>query len=282
MLQQPRLAVIKLAPPAQHAAARRAPRTVHRARATLDAETPLAPVPSPECAAAKAALRRLLAGTGRGLEASAATRVRIAEAQLSLEAHGTDLDLDTLAGTWRLEYTTAADVLVLLEAERRSFGLLRIGEIYQCFDAYGNIENVIRCSAPPLLAPEGATLRVAARFARAGARTLRLWFDSASLGELRISELLESAIAPALLPRTPPQMMLLQALRAAKLTLPLPGLGRPGEPDADGNPGCATAAGVVWALRCCVAFVGVLTRVACLLACLVAQARRRGGGQLFT
>jgi hypothetical protein len=45
-----------------------------------------------------------------------------------------------LAGTWRLEYTTAADVLLLLEAERRApFGLLRFGDIYQSFDAYGNM-----------------------------------------------------------------------------------------------------------------------------------------------
>jgi hypothetical protein len=109
-------------------------------------------------------------------------------------------------------------------------------------------ENVIRVSGPLLApasplrsgasAPAGATLRVGARYARAGARTLRLWFQNVELGELRIADALEAAIAPALLPRTPPQMLLLQALRAAKITLPLPGLGAPGEPDADGAPGC--------------------------------------------
>ncbi len=113
-------------------------------------------------------------------------------------------------------------------------------------------ENVIKVSGPLLSAvsplgsgagaPAGATLRVAARYARAGARTLRLWFDSASLGEVRISDALETLLVPALLPRTPPQMLLLQALRGARLTLPLLGLGAPGAPGADGEPGRGGAA----------------------------------------
>jgi hypothetical protein len=65
-----------------------------------------------------------------------------------------------LAGTWRLEYTTAADVLVILEAERRApFGLLRFGDIYQSFDAWGNM-----CVARAVhLRCVGARVRVCAR-----------------------------------------------------------------------------------------------------------------------
>jgi hypothetical protein len=158
-----------------------------------------------------------------------------------------------LAGTWRLEYTTSADVLLLLEAERASFGLLSLGDIYQSFDAWGNIENVIRASVPLLLqppsplgsgaaAPAGATLRVAARYAVAGAKTLRLWFDTAALGDVNINATLEAIIAPALLPRTPPPMLLLQWLKDARLEVPLRlGLGGGPDPSADGG-GCVCLA----------------------------------------
>ena len=104
-----------------------------------------------------------------------------------------------LSGRWRLVYTTASDVLVLLEAERASFGLLQIGDIYQSFDAYGSVENLIYASATPFLVPDaGVALRVRARYAVAGSRSIRLAFE----------------------------MWLLQALRELNITLPLPGQGR--------------------------------------------------------
>ena len=132
-----------------------------------------------------------------------------------------------LSGRWRLVYTTASDVLVLLEAERASFGLLQIGDIYQSFDAYGSVENLIYASATPFLVPDaGVALRVRARYAVAGSRSIRLAFEDVSLGDVRISDTLETLLAPALLPRTPPQMWLLQALRELNITLPLPGSGR--------------------------------------------------------
>jgi hypothetical protein len=132
-----------------------------------------------------------------------------------------------LSGRWRLTYTTASDVLVLLEAERASFGLLQVGEIYQSFDAYGSVENLIYASATPFLVPDaGVALRVRARYAVAGSRSIRLAFEDVSLGDVRISDTLETLLAPALLPRTPPQMWLLQALRELNITLPLPGSGR--------------------------------------------------------
>ena len=236
---------------------------------------------SDKCEEAKVRLFRLVDGTQRGISASRATRVAIQEAALALEAYGQPLDLDgasvglvvrdslgpgltrvfcdrtatVLSGRWRLCYTTASDVLVLLEAERASFGLLQIGDsafiarprhshrrlltlltlpgvrvrysVFQSFDSYGSVENLIYASATPFLVPDaGVALRVRARYAVAGSRSIRLAFESASLGDVRINETLETLVAPALLPRTPPQMWLLQALRELNITLPLPGSGR--------------------------------------------------------
>jgi hypothetical protein len=89
------------------------------------------------------------------------------------------------------------------------------------------VENLIFASATPFLVPEaGAALRVRARYAVAGERSIRLAFQEASVGDVRISDTLETVLAPALLPRTAPQMWLLQALREFNITLPLPGAGR--------------------------------------------------------
>jgi hypothetical protein len=161
--------------------------------------------------------------------------VAVQEAALELEAFGKTLDLQLLAGRWRLVYTTASDVLVLLEAERASFGLLRIGDICQSFDTYGGVENLIYASAPPFMSD--VALRVRAKYAVAGTRSIRLAFQEASLGDVKISETLETLIAPAVLPRIAPQMWLLQALRELNITLPLPGAGRAidaGPEDVDG------------------------------------------------
>ena len=65
------------------------------------------------------------------------------------------------------------------------------------------------------------TLRVGARYTRESSRTLRLYFEEARIGGLRISELTESLLAPALLPRNFLQMRLLQWLRDAEVTFPL-------------------------------------------------------------
>jgi len=192
-------------------------------------------------ASAKAAMLRLIDGSQRGMSASRATRVAVQEAVVSLEAFGGALDLEVLAGRWRLLYTTAADVLVLLEAEKRSFGLLTINDIYQSFDAYGAVENLIYASAPLLAPANGIAFRVNARYSRAGAKSIRLAFTDAGVSELQISDALEAAIAPALLPRTPLQMALLQGLKSLNITLPLPGAGREVGEGADGVWGAANA-----------------------------------------
>ena len=109
--------------------------------------------------AAKRALNDAVEGTYRGAGASASERAAVEEAQVALEtldaAEGEDIDLDLLAGKWRLSYTTAADVLSVLRIQRDLGPLspVEVGDIYQSFSSDGRIENEIRLSVPFLLAP---------------------------------------------------------------------------------------------------------------------------------
>ena len=171
------------------------------------------------------------------MSATRLQRVAVQEAALSVEACGTTLDQAVLAGDWRLLYTTASDVLVLLEAANRSFGLLDVRDIQQNFDAFGRVENVINVSGPL----GDAVLRVRARYERAGDRTISLRFEEAGVNGVVPAPALETLLAPALLPRTAPQMMLLQAIRALNLFIPLPGIGRDVDGGADGMLGAANA-----------------------------------------
>lgn len=100
---------------------------------------PASPPPPPAedgaARSAKDALLRLVGGTQRGVAADAAARVAVQEAVLAVEARCAAGPLDTvgaLAGVWRLLYTTALDVLVLLEAERRQpLALFTVGDSAQ-------------------------------------------------------------------------------------------------------------------------------------------------------
>ena len=73
-------------------------------------------------------------------------------------------------------------------------------------------------------------LKVDADYAKAGARTLALTFQEAKVSEVRISDLAEAVIAPALLPRTSHQILL--AIKELELKFPLRGavtaMGMPG------------------------------------------------------
>lgn len=178
--------------------------------------------------------------TNRGCDADQERRVAVQEACLALDAFTPpeeELDTLLLAGAWRLLYTSALDVLVLLQAEKNSFGLLTVvrrifmttsrakqtrqGDIFQDFDAYGNVSNVIRLRG----VLGDATAKVRASYSRVGRRSLSLSFQDASLGDVRVGPTLESLVVPALLPRTPVQMGLLSALQALSITLPVPGGG---------------------------------------------------------
>ncbi|KAF2565256.1 hypothetical protein F2Q68_00023680, partial [Brassica cretica] len=65
------------------------------------------------------------------------------------------IDLMKLDGTWRLQYTSAPDVVVLFEAASR-FPFFQVGQIFQKFECRdrsdgGIIRNVVQWSVPSLL-----------------------------------------------------------------------------------------------------------------------------------
>ncbi|KAK3266694.1 hypothetical protein CYMTET_24704 [Cymbomonas tetramitiformis] len=154
--------------------------------------------------AAKRALLEAIDGTGRGSGATLEQRGSIAENQLAVEAFGGNIDVDELAGTWRLLYTSAPDVLPILQLQNSGF--VQVGDIYQAFTSEGQVENIVKFAVPFLLQESGAEgnggcLRVAASYNIRGPKTIALVFEEAKVGELRISELIETLLAPAVLPR---------------------------------------------------------------------------------
>jgi|TARA_B110000977_G_scaffold104482_1_gene136353 hypothetical protein len=211
---------------------------------------------------AKQTLSEACSGTFRGSVASHSERAAVEEAQVALErfttvlratdgeweaaADGTGattdadgasktrsgLNLNLLAGKWRLIWTNAGDVLSVLQLARRSFGLLEIGDITQSFTVDGKITNEIRIGVFGTTQPAtrggqnnatandaggGVALKVDANFSVMGGktngRTLALTFNSARLTELKISDLVETLVAPALLPRGGINHQILLALR---------------------------------------------------------------------
>lgn len=178
---------------------------------------------------AKLDLLRAVMDTKRGAQVSPDQRAAIEEAMVGVERFnaGTSLVLDELHGTWLLQYTTAPDVISLLQAAELPF--LQVGQVYQNFDCKGRtdggtVENIVRWSVPGLLqANEGATLIVTAKFSVASPRSIVLQFEEARVGEVEISAELETLIAPALLPRTFINLQILQFLRSLDLRFPLRG-----------------------------------------------------------
>ena len=230
-----------------------------RARATSTTDASQASV-----SAAKRALYDAVEGTYRGAGASASERAAVEEAQVALEtldvAGAADIDLELLSGKWRLVYTTAADVLSVLRIQRDLGPLspVEVGDIFQSFTADGRIENEIRLSVPFLLAPAtmgtdgGVALKVDADYAKCGARTLSLTFQEARVTEVRISDLAETLIAPALLPRGSINHQILLAIKELELRFPLrgavtamggPATGRPARGDDDGGGSRARSGG---------------------------------------
>ncbi|XP_020538556.1 probable plastid-lipid-associated protein 10, chloroplastic isoform X3 [Jatropha curcas] len=147
--------------------------------------------------------------TQRGLVTTADQRSSIEEALVDLEGYnkGAPIDLVQLDGTWRLQYTSAPDVLVLLESSAR-LPFLQVGQIFQKFECRdqsngGIVRNVVRWSIPTLLEEqEGATLLVSAKFDVVSVRNIYLQFEEISIQNIKISEELQALIAPAILPRS--------------------------------------------------------------------------------
>ncbi|XP_042456453.1 probable plastid-lipid-associated protein 10, chloroplastic isoform X2 [Zingiber officinale] len=190
-------------------------------------------------------LLRAVQDTQRGLSATADQRSAVEEALVSVEEYdaGSPVVLSKLDGTWRLNYTTASDVLVLFEAATR-LPFLQVGQIFQKFECKdrsdgGVVRNVVRWSISPLLEElEGATLVVSAKFSLLSKRNIFLQFEEVAVENIRISEELQALIAPAIFPRSYLSLQILQFIRSFRTQVPVSG------PDSfladDPREGCTT------------------------------------------
>ncbi|KAH7282514.1 hypothetical protein KP509_35G034200 [Ceratopteris richardii] len=130
-----------------------------------------------------------------------------------------------LDGTWMLLYTTASDVLSILQASQLPF--LKVGQIFQKFECKGDsdegiVSNVVRWSVPGVLQDDdGATLTVTAKFYAVSPRNIALEFQEAAVGSIMLSEEFQGLIAPALLPRTYLNLQVLQFIRGFTAKFPL-------------------------------------------------------------
>ncbi|XP_010523864.1 PREDICTED: probable plastid-lipid-associated protein 10, chloroplastic isoform X2 [Tarenaya hassleriana] len=130
-------------------------------------------------------LLRAVQDTQRGISADSDQRSFIEEAMVIVESYnggGEPIDMVQLDGTWRLQYTSAPDVLVLFEAASR-LPFFQVGQIFQKFECRdlsdrGIVRNVVRWSVPNLLEEqEGATLVVSAKFDKVSTRNIYLQFE---------------------------------------------------------------------------------------------------------
>ncbi|CAB4302581.1 unnamed protein product [Prunus armeniaca] len=155
-------------------------------------------------------LLRAIQDTQRGLVTTDDQRSSIEEALVSVEGYnkGAPLDLVKLDGTWRLQYTSASDVLILLEAAARV-------PFFQASNSYA-----------PLQEQEGATLLVSAKFSVVSVRNIYLQFEEINVQNIKISEELQALIAPAILPRSFLSLQILQYLRNFKAQIPVRDPGR--------------------------------------------------------
>ncbi|KAL0913070.1 hypothetical protein M5K25_016503 [Dendrobium thyrsiflorum] len=175
-------------------------------------------------------LLRAVQETQRGLSATAEQRSFIEEGMVGVERFGagSPVDLVALDGTWRLNYTSAADVLVLFEAAAR-LPFFQVGQIFQKFECRGRtdggiVRNVVRWSVTNLLEEhEGATLLVTAKFSILTKRNIYLEFNEIAVENIKISEELQALIAPAILPRSFLSLQILQFLRTLRAKVPVSG-----------------------------------------------------------
>ncbi|KAK2993129.1 hypothetical protein RJ640_006816 [Escallonia rubra] len=172
--------------------------------------------------------------TQRGLVTTADQRSSIEEALVGVEGYdaGAPIDLVKLNGTWRLQYTSAPDVLILFDSASRFPSLFQVGQIFQNFVCQGHsdggyVRNVVRWSVPNLLEEqEGATLIVSAKFSIVSQRNIYLQFEEIAIQNIKISEELQALIAPAMLPRSFLSLQILQFIRAFKAQVPVENPGR--------------------------------------------------------
>ncbi|KZV22448.1 hypothetical protein F511_19563 [Dorcoceras hygrometricum] len=173
-------------------------------------------------------LLRAVADTKRGLIAESHQRSSIEEALINVETldAGKPIDLGILDGTWRLQYTSAPDVLILLQSAA-TLPFFEVDQIFQKFECgdksdRGIVRNVVKWSIPRLLEEqEGATLVVSAKFSVISSRNIYLDFEEVSIQNLNISEELQALIAPSFLPRSFLNLQILQFIRSFKAQFPL-------------------------------------------------------------
>ncbi|XP_022874912.1 probable plastid-lipid-associated protein 10, chloroplastic isoform X1 [Olea europaea var. sylvestris] len=166
--------------------------------------------------------------TNRGLAATPDQRSSIEEALVRVESFdaGEPVELDILDGTWRLQYTSAPDVLILFQSAE-TLPFLQVGQIFQKFECkdkngQGIVRNVVRWSIPNFLEEhEGATLLVSAKFSVVSKRNIYLEFEEITIQNIQISEELQALIAPALLPRTFLSLQILQFIKTFRFQVPV-------------------------------------------------------------
>lgn len=181
--------------------------------------------------------RRVAMHAGTGLAASlspdtpSALALQVEEALVALEAlASSELEWPQLEGCWRLTYTTAADVLPLVQPQLQ-LGPLRlpaqVGRVWQRFSslAGGRVQNIIELrsfDSLPLLGGCTALAVVVAGYEQRTQRSIGLSFQSAGLQTAALSPGLQNLLASPLLPRGQAQLAMLQALRGASVSVPLP------------------------------------------------------------
>ncbi|PIN05772.1 hypothetical protein CDL12_21688 [Handroanthus impetiginosus] len=173
-------------------------------------------------------LLRAVTDTQRGLKATLHQRSSIEEALVSVESFdaGKPIDLSLLDGTWRLQYTSASDVLILFQSAA-TLPFFEVDQVFQKFEcrdqsSQGVVRNIVRWSIPRLLEEqEGATLIVSAKFSVISARHIYLEFKEIAVQNVNISEELQALLAPAILPRSSLSLQILQFIKSFKAQVPV-------------------------------------------------------------
>lgn len=183
-------------------------------------------------------------GTYRGAVGFSNDRERedIRNAKEALETFGAeekeeekDWMRNRLNGRWKLIYTTALDVTGLLVFSVPPPPLpffppppIVVGDIFQEFKTDAKeIVNEIRASVPWVLEEkDGVILRVNATYKEVDSsnnskKALELVFQEAVVSDVRISELTETLLAPAILPRSELNQRALLFLRDFEVRFPL-------------------------------------------------------------
>ncbi|KAL8553542.1 hypothetical protein ACS0TY_002014 [Phlomoides rotata] len=110
-------------------------------------------------------LLRAVTDTKRGLTATLEQRSSLEEILVSVESFNAwkPVELRLLDGTWRLQYTSAPDVLILLQSAA-TFPFFEVDQIFQNFECgdqtrEGVVRNIVIWSIPRLLEVIAAELR---------------------------------------------------------------------------------------------------------------------------